>query len=274
MLGRSMSPKQAFQFAVEQVHLVAKNPQKPAQSPLTRREREVAGLVAEGLTNREIAERMHISERTADTHVQHAIGKLGFRSRAQLAAWHARNTGREAVVPDKKGDDDFKAASLVADRFVATILVLDIVGSTARVAELGDAGWRELLDEHYRLAHLELERYRGIEVDAAGDGLLATFDGPARAIRCARAIQRADRGIGLSSRAGVHCGEVERAGRAIRGIAVHVAARLAALGHVDEILVSSTAHDLAAGSGLRFEDRGIHQLKGVPKPRQVLALVD
>jgi class 3 adenylate cyclase len=149
---------------------------------------------------------------------------------------------------------------------------LDIVESTERAALVGDAAWRNLLEEHYRHARRELERHRGVEVDTAGDGLLATFDGPAAAIRCARAIQSADRAVGLSTRAGVHCGEVERAGRAIRGIAVHLAARLAAAGQADEVLVSPTVRDLAAGSGLRFEDRGVRELKGVPGSRQVLAV--
>src|SRR5712692_1512836 len=160
------------------------------------------------------------------------------------------------------------------DRFLTTILVLDIAGSTARAAGVGDAAWRAMLDQHYQLAIRELARHGGVEVDTAGDGLLATFDGPAGAIRCARAIQHADRGIGLSARAGVHCGEVERAGRAIRGIAVHIGARLAALAEPNEVLVSSTVRDLAAGSGLHFEDRGVHELKGVPDARQVLAVSD
>jgi pimeloyl-ACP methyl ester carboxylesterase len=165
------------------------------------------------------------------------------------------------------------APAATGERFLATILMLDIVESTERAALLGDAAWRHLLEEHYRHASRELERHRGIEVDTAGDGLLATFDGPAAAIRCARAIQSADRAMGLSARAGVHCGEVERAGPAIRGIAVHVAARLAAAGGADEVLVSSTVRDLAAGSGLQFEDRGVRELKGVPGSRQVLAVL-
>jgi class 3 adenylate cyclase/predicted alpha/beta hydrolase len=160
-----------------------------------------------------------------------------------------------------------------SDRFLATILVLDIVGSTQEATRLGDAGWRDLLDEHYRFARRELERHRGTEVDTAGDGLLATFEGPAAAIRCAGAIQRLDRSIGLSSRAGVHCGEVERSATGVRGIAVHIASRLAALAEPSQVFVTTTVRDLAAGSGLRFEDRGIHELKGVPEPRQVLAAI-
>ena len=166
------------------------------------------------------------------------------------------------------------ATSAHTDRFLATILVLDIADSTAVVAHIGDADWRSLLEEHYRVARRELARHRGLEVDTAGDGLLATFDGPAGAIRCARAIQRADRSLGLTARAGIHCGEAERAGGAIRGIAVHVASRLAALAAPNEILVSSTVCDLAAGSGLEFLDRGAHELKGVPERRRVFAVAD
>jgi pimeloyl-ACP methyl ester carboxylesterase/class 3 adenylate cyclase len=164
------------------------------------------------------------------------------------------------------------ASAATSDRFLATILVLDIVGSTEKAAGLGDAGWRALLDEHYSLARRELARHRGSEIDTAGDGLLATFEGPAAAIRCAGAIQRLDRSLGLSGRAGVHCGEVERAGTGVRGIAVHIASRLAALAEANQVLVTTTVRDLAAGSGLQFEDRGVRELKGVPEPRQVLAV--
>lgn len=164
------------------------------------------------------------------------------------------------------------APAAASGRFLTTLMVLDIVGSTEHAARLGDAGWRELLGEHYRLVNRELERHRGTLIDTAGDGVLATFDGPAAAIRCAGAIERLDRSIGMESRAGVHCGEVEKSGVAIRGIAVHLASRLAALAEPNQILVSTTVRDLAAGSGLRFEDRGMHKLKGVPEPRQVLAV--
>ena len=161
----------------------------------------------------------------------------------------------------------------VSDRVLATILFLDIVGSTERVAAIGDAVWRNLLERYYALARRELVTYSGIEVDTAGDGLLARFDGPARAIRCARAIQRAAKEVGLQLRAGIHTGEVELSNGAIRGIAVHTAARIAGLAGPDEALTSSTVRDLVAGSGITFEDRGVHTLKGIPEPRQVLAAV-
>jgi class 3 adenylate cyclase len=150
------------------------------------------------------------------------------------------------------------------DRVLATLLFTDIVGSTQRAAEIGDRRWRELLDSHHTAVRAILSRYRGREVDTAGDGFLATFDGPARAVRCAQVIAQAVRTLGLEIRAGVHTGEIELAGDDVRGIAVHVGSRVAALAGPGQVLVSSTVKDLVAGSGLVFEDRGVHELKGVP----------
>lgn len=151
-----------------------------------------------------------------------------------------------------------------ADRVLATVLFTDIVGSTELAATLGDRRWRELLNDHHAIVRRELARFRGREVHTAGDGFLATFDGPARATRCALSITRAVRLIGLDVRAGVHTGEVELMGDDIGGIAVHTGARVAATAEAGEVLVSSTVRDLVAGSGIAFEDRGIHTLKGVP----------
>ncbi len=150
------------------------------------------------------------------------------------------------------------------DRRLATVLFTDIVGSTQRAAMLGDAGWAELLGEHHRRGREELRRFEGVEIDTAGDGFLATFDGPARAVRCAQAIGERVRDIGIEIRAGVHVGEIELVGDDIRGIAVHIGARVAALAGPGEVLVSSTVKDLVAGSGLTFEDAGEHELRGVP----------
>ncbi|HET6946183.1 MAG TPA: adenylate/guanylate cyclase domain-containing protein [bacterium] len=150
------------------------------------------------------------------------------------------------------------------DRTLATVLFTDIVGSTARAAELGDRRWRELLDAHHAVIRRELERSRGREVGVAGDGFLAVFDGPARAIRCAAAASNGVRGLGLEIRAGLHTGEVEVIGQSVGGIAVHIGARIAALASPGEVLVSSTVKDLVAGSGITFDDRGTHALKGVP----------
>jgi class 3 adenylate cyclase len=150
------------------------------------------------------------------------------------------------------------------DRVLATVLFTDIVGSTESAAQLGDARWKELLDDHHGMVREELDRHGGREIDTAGDGFLATFDGPARAIRCAVAVERRVRELGIEVRAGVHTGEVELAENDVRGIAVHIGARVSALAGPSEVLVSSTVKDLVAGSGLKFEDRGEHELKGVP----------
>lgn len=151
-----------------------------------------------------------------------------------------------------------------ADRILTTVLFTDIVGSTERAAEIGDRAWKDLLSAHHAKARAELARYRGREVDAAGDGFLATFDGPARAVRCARAIADAVRELGIEVRAGVHTGEVEVDGDAVRGIAVHIGARVCASAEPSQVMVSSTVKDLTAGSALVFEDAGEHELKGVP----------
>jgi class 3 adenylate cyclase/pimeloyl-ACP methyl ester carboxylesterase len=158
-------------------------------------------------------------------------------------------------------------------RMLSTIVSVDIVGSTERLAQLGDPAWNELLSGFYVRVERELARHVGEEIDRAGDGMLAIFDGPTRAIRCATAIQDAGRELGLHVRAGVHTGELERVDGAVRGIAVHLAARVAALAGKGEVLVSSTVKDLAAGSGLEFEDAGTHQLKGVPEPKRLFRLI-
>jgi class 3 adenylate cyclase len=150
------------------------------------------------------------------------------------------------------------------DRVLATVLFTDVVGSTERAAAIGDRRWRELLDAHHQRVRAQLGRFRGKEIDTAGDGFLATFDGPIRAIRCALAATEAVRDLDIEIRAGLHTGEVELAGDAVRGIAVHIGARVAALANPSEVIVSSTVKDLVAGAALRFEDRGEHALKGVP----------
>jgi pimeloyl-ACP methyl ester carboxylesterase len=158
------------------------------------------------------------------------------------------------------------------DRVLATVLFTDIVGSTERAAALGDRRWRELLEQHHASVRRELERFRGNEIDAAGDGFMASFDGPARAIRCARAVEDATSALGLDVRAGVHTGECERIGDKLSGIAVHIAARVAGAAGPGEVLVSQTVKDLVAGSGIAFEDRGVHELKGVPDAWRLFAV--
>ena len=150
------------------------------------------------------------------------------------------------------------------DRVLVTVLFTDIVGSTERAAAVGDRRWRELLDGYLGTARGQLERFRGKEVDVAGDGLFAVFDGPARAIRCACAIRDAVQRLGLEIRTGLHTGECQVAGATVSGIAVHTGARIAAAARPQEVLVSGTVRDLVAGSGIRFDDRGRHVLKGVP----------
>jgi class 3 adenylate cyclase len=151
-----------------------------------------------------------------------------------------------------------------ADRVLATVMFTDIVGSTRRAAELGDRRWRELLEGHEAVVRRELARHRGTEVKTTGDGFLATFDGPARGIRCARSIAEGVRQLGIEIRAGLHTGECELRNGDVGGIAVHTGARVSARAEPGEVLVSSTVKDLVAGSGIEFEDRGSHELKGVP----------
>jgi pimeloyl-ACP methyl ester carboxylesterase/class 3 adenylate cyclase len=150
------------------------------------------------------------------------------------------------------------------DRVLATVLFTDIVGSTTQAVQLGDRQWREMLEAHHAVVREELRRFRGREIDTAGDGFLAAFDGPARAIHAAKSICGRVKKLGLSVRAGLHTGECEVMGDKLSGIAVHIGARIAGLSGPDEVVVSSTVKDLVAGSGLRFRERGTHQLKGVP----------
>jgi class 3 adenylate cyclase len=149
------------------------------------------------------------------------------------------------------------------DRMLATVLFTDIVGSTEKMAELGDRRWRELLNGHHAAVRRQLSRFRGVEMDTVGDGFFARFDGPARAIRCAHAVSEAVHGLGIEVRAGLHTGECELVDGKVAGIAVSVGARIAAAAQPGEVLVSSTVKDLVAGSEIRFQDRGSHELKGV-----------
>ena len=158
------------------------------------------------------------------------------------------------------------------DRVLATVLFTDIVGSTAKAAELGDRPWRELLERHHALIRRELVRFRGAELDVAGDGFFARFDGPARAIRCACAITETVRELGLEIRAGLHTGECEVMDGKVGGIAVHIGARVAKEAQPGEVLVSSTVKDLVAGSGLHFRERGSTELKGVPEEWRLYAV--
>jgi class 3 adenylate cyclase len=155
-------------------------------------------------------------------------------------------------------------ADVADDRVLATVLFTDIVDSTRQASEIGDRDWHALLDAHDAVVRAQLSRFRGREVNTSGDGFLAMFDGPQRAIRCAMAIRDAVQALGIQVRAGLHTGECEVRGDDIGGIGVHIGARVSALAGPNDVLVSSTLRDLVIGSGLEFEERGAHQLKGVP----------
>jgi class 3 adenylate cyclase len=158
------------------------------------------------------------------------------------------------------------------DRVLATVMFTDIVDSTKRASELGDRRWQGLLEQHNQILRRELEKFRGREVKTLGDGVLATFDGPARAVRCATSMVESVRSLDLQLRGGVHTGEVETKGDDIGGIAVHIAARIAALAQGGQVLVSSTVRDLVAGSNLRFIDQGARTLKGIPEEVRLYAV--
>ena len=171
---------------------------------------------------------------------------------------HEFLTGQQPEVPD--------------DRVLATVLFTDIVDSTRRAAEMGDRDWHALLDAHDAVVRSQLARFRGREVNTSGDGFLAMFDGPQRAIRCAMAIRDAVQALGIEVRAGLHTGECEIRGDDIGGIGVHIGARVSALAGPNDVLVSSTLRDLVIGSGLEFEDRGAHELKRVPGEWRIFAV--
>jgi pimeloyl-ACP methyl ester carboxylesterase len=189
---------------------------------------------------------------------------------ADHAVWFT--DGREAVLDEM--EEFFTGIRPVPDpdRVLATVMFTDIVQSTERDVELGDRRWRELLEAHHKVIRRELARFRGHEVNTTGDGFLATFDGPARAIRCGRAIVDAASAIGLEVRVGIHSGEVEVVGNDIAGIAVHISARVGALADPGEVLVSETLKGLVAGSGITFQDRGEHELRGIPDSWRLFAV--
>jgi class 3 adenylate cyclase len=233
---------------------------------LTATEARVAELAAGGLTNREVAATAFMSPKTVEATLARVYRKLGIRSRAELGA---RIEGRRDRPTQAPGSTDRGGAD---ERRLATILFTDLVGSTEKARSLGDADWARLVARHEKVVRRELARFSGEEIDTAGDGFLAVFDGPARAIRCALAIRNELRALELEVRAGVHTGEVEsRRDEKPRGIAIHTCARIMSLGGAGEVLVSSTTHDLVAGSGLEFEDRGEHELRGIDGLRRVFA---
>ena len=178
------------------------------------------------------------------------------------------------VTIEFQGVSGYGKSMVAGERILATLLITDIVGSTAAAARLGDAAWKGLLTRHFERVRLELNTFRGFEIDTAGDGFLTMFDGAARAVRCAASIRDAARQDGIEVRAGIHSGEVERQGEHLRGVAVHIAARIAALAQPGEVLVSASTESILEGSGLSFTDAGEHELKGLAERRRLFRLVE
>jgi class 3 adenylate cyclase len=192
-----------------------------------------------------------------------------------LPGHNARVVGDEPCVTiDFAGVRGWGKPPDVGERVVATLLVTDIVGSTAAAARLGDTRWKSLLGDHGDRIRGELDRFRGVEVDTTGDGFLVMFDGASRAVRCAAAIATAAEHDGLQIRAGVHSGEVERQGGNLRGVAVHAATRIASLAQPGEVLLSDASASLLEGSSLHLEDAGEHELRGLPGPRRLYRLAE
>jgi class 3 adenylate cyclase len=193
---------------------------------------------------------------------------------SSVDGWLATIVGAELGVESTHAEETKPPKGIATDhgRLLLTVLFTDIVGSTERAAKLGDRRWRDLLERHHALVRRELARFQGREIDTAGDGFLATFDRPAQAIQCACAISDAVRDLGIEIRAGLHLGECEAVGNVVRGIAVHIGARVAGAAEGGEILVSSTVRDAMAGSDIKFKDRGSHLLKGIPREWRLFAV--
>jgi class 3 adenylate cyclase len=217
-----------------------------------------------GDTSERVEQARYIGERVAGAEVVELAGDE-----------HAPFMGDTSAVlgPLRRFIDAIREEEAEFDRVLATVLFTDLVGSTERAVALGDRAWRDLVEPHHATIRRLLARYRGTEVDTAGDGFFATFDGPARGVRCARAIVDAVNSLGLEVRAGVHTGEVETINSKVGGVAVNIGARIAAAAGPGEVLVSSTVRDLTAGSGLVFEDAGEHELKGIPGSWRVYRVV-
>ena len=213
-------------------------------------------------------ESLDVAERIPGAHAVHLRGVGG-------APWPDDELGPLTVEPlERFMRESWEGRRPAApERLLTTVLFTDIVDSTAKAVELGDARWRDLVAEHHARVRRELARFRGRELDTAGDGFFASFDGPARAIRCACAVRDAVADLELEIRAGLHTGECEQLDGKVTGIAVATGARIASLGAGGEVLVSSTVRDLVAGSGIEFADRGVHELKGLPEARQVFVVV-
>ncbi len=254
-------------------------------SRLARQSVGVSGAIALGRMNTEIDIRAVLPTLTVPTLMFHLVDDRD--ANIEEGRWMARRIRGARLIELPGGDHVpyFETADAVldateefltgarpapdVDRFLATVLFTDVVNGTAKAAELGDRKWRDLIEDHHAIVRRELSRFRGIEVDTAGDGFFATFDGPARAVRCALEIRDAVRGLGLEIRAGVHTGECESIAGKTGGIAVIIGSRVREQAAPGEVLATSTVKDLVAGSGLRFEPRGAKRLKGVPDEWQI-----
>jgi class 3 adenylate cyclase len=245
-----------------------------------RRDQETSGTASEALAQWLMVAETNVDDILPSVHVPTLVL---WRAGAEMASRHFAARIPSATPIELPGEDhafisgDWRTAlgemetfieaasdaDLDASTVLATVLFTDIVASTRRAEEVGDRAWRDIVERHHAIVRRELARHRGRLVDTAGDGVFAAFDGPARAIRAAAAIRAAITELGLSVRIGLHAGECERAGAALRGLAVHIGARVMSLAEPDEILVSSTVRDLVAGSGIGFEDAGRHELKGI-----------
>jgi DNA-binding NarL/FixJ family response regulator len=248
-------------------------------SQLTPQERDILGLMAEGRPNAAIAQHLVLSEQAVEDDARAIFDKLGLTDMAE-------DSRRVVAVLAFLRDDVHEGAMAATGprisglagstnkQVLVTVLFTDIVGSTELMAELGNSAWRDLLHRHHAVVRRELSNSHGRELDTAGDGFFAVFDSPASAVRAARSITHSVQPLGLTVRAGLHAGECEISDGKVTGIAVSVGARISSLAAPNEVLVSNTVKDLVAGSELRFDDRGDHELKGIPGTRQLFALVD
>jgi len=260
----------------------------PAFIEWLRRDMELSGTASEAVAQARLNRETVLRDLLPTIHIPTLVAwRTG--SGAAAAARHVAATIPTSIVRELPGEDfallagDWRAGLRVIedflatlgdsepddDRVLATIMFTDLVGSTETAAKQGDRAWRETLDRHHAAVRRALAAHRGREIDTAGDGFFASFDGPARAIRCATAIRASVHDLGLELKIGIHAGECERAGPGLRGLAVHVGARIGATAMPGEILASRTVRDLVAGSGIVFEDAGTHELKGVPDAWQL-----